>query len=157
MAAESSSRPGDGARDAGDRTGAPVVAPILGTPDDFPERPRLQGRARILTYVVISVLVAIMAGGWGYVMMAARGNPDVRGDVITYDASASDSAVVTFSVHKPTDSEASCRLRAVDVNHTEVGSKEVTIPKGRSDLTLTERLRTSSQATSVLVQYCDLV
>ncbi|MFF4773916.1 DUF4307 domain-containing protein [Microtetraspora fusca] len=157
MAAESSSRSGDGARDAGDRTGAPVAAPILGTPEDFPERPRLQGRPRILAYVVISVLVAVIAGGWGYVMMAARGNPDVRGDVITYDASASDFAEFTFSVHKPADSEAICRLRAVDAGHTEVGSKEVTLPKGRSDLTLTDRLKTSSQATSVLVQYCDLV
>ncbi|WP_084517914.1 DUF4307 domain-containing protein [Microtetraspora niveoalba] len=153
MAAETSSRPGD----TGDGAGAPVTAPILGTPDDFPERPRARGRRRLLANVVIGLLVTVMAGGWGYVMMAARGNPDVRADVITYDASVSDSAEVTFTVHKPADSEASCRLRAVDVYHTEVGSKEVALPAGRSDLTLTERLKTSAQATSVVVQYCDLV
>lgn len=154
MAAESSSRPGTRAGDAGDRTGA-LDAPILGTPDDYPARP--QGRRSVLAYVVIGLLVAVIAGGWGYVMMAARGNPEVRADVVSYNADAADSAEVTFLVHKPADSVANCRVRAVDVLHTEVGSKEVTIPSGRSDLTVTERLKTSSQATSVLVQYCNLV
>ncbi|GLW97628.1 DUF4307 domain-containing protein [Microtetraspora sp. NBRC 16547] len=162
MAAESSSRAATGPAtattpepgDAHERTGT-IDAPILGTPDDFPERP--QRRRGVLAYVVIGLLVVVMAGGWGYVLMAARGNPEVRADVITYDAGAHDSAAVTFTVHKPADREAICRLRAVDVYHTEVGIKEVTIPSGKSDLTLTEELMTSAQATSVVVQYCDLV
>ncbi len=60
-------------------------------------------------------------------------------------------------VHKPDDRAATCRLRAVDVHHVEVGTREITIPPGDGDVTLTEQVRISAQATSVDVQGCSLV
>ncbi|MEZ0073436.1 DUF4307 domain-containing protein [Planotetraspora sp. GP83] len=135
--------------------GGPGARPILGTPDDFEERPA--GPGRFLAYLIIGAIVAIIAGGWGYVMVAARGNPEVRAEVIAFDASAPTSAQITFSVHKPADREATCRLRAVDTQHIEVGSREIDVPRGKSDLAFTERLKTSAQATAVHVQYCNLV
>lgn len=129
--------------------------PILGTPADFEQRP--PGRRRFVGYVVIGLLVAVMAGGWGYVMLAARGNPEVRAEVIAFDASAADSAEITFSVHKPADREATCRLRAVDTQHVEVGSREISVPRGEADVSFRERLKTGGQATAVHVQYCNLV
>ncbi|WP_169948665.1 DUF4307 domain-containing protein [Microbispora sp. H11081] len=137
--------------EAGDR----VTRPVLGTPDDFPAR---QARpARLVPYIVMALIVVVIAGGWGFVLLRANGNPSVSADVIAFDASATDSAVITFTVHKPADRAATCRIQALDTKHMEVGSREVAIPKGRSDLEFTERLRTSAQATAVHVDYCDLV
>lgn len=138
-----------------DEAGGQGTRPVLGTPDDFAPRPARP--ARLVPYVVIALIVAVIAGGWGYVMLRANGNPSVSADVITFDASAADSAVITFTVHKPADRAAMCRIQALDTTHLEVGSREVDIPKGRSDLEFTERVRTSSQATAVHVDYCDLV
>ncbi len=129
--------------------------PVLGTPADFKDRPPRRGG--LLAYVLIGLIVAVMAGGWGYVMLTARGNPEVRAEVIAFDTSAADSAEITFSVHKPADREATCRLRAVDTNHVEVGSREISVPRGEADVSFRERLRTSAQATAVHVQYCNLV
>ncbi|MFC7647721.1 hypothetical protein ACFQX6_49940 [Streptosporangium lutulentum] len=47
--------------------------PILGTPGDFPERPERKGR--LVVHVVIAILCAVCAGGWGYVMWAAGVTP----------------------------------------------------------------------------------
>ncbi|WP_214416499.1 DUF4307 domain-containing protein [Sphaerisporangium fuscum] len=132
--------------------------PVLGTPDSFPERPGRFGRTgRSIALIIIGIFIAIAMGGWGYVMMSMRGNPDVPTDVIAFDVSGPTSVTITFQAHKPADREAVCRLRAVDTEHVEVGTRDVTLPKGRSDVQLTERLQTSAQATSGHVQYCYLV
>ncbi|MER5626548.1 DUF4307 domain-containing protein [Streptosporangium sp. NPDC002544] len=129
--------------------------PILGTPDDFPDRPERRGR--FVVHVVIAILCAVCAGGWGYVMWASKGNTEVIDQLIAFDADRGDSAQIMFEVFKPTERAALCRLRATDVSHVEVGSKEVNIPAGEGYVRLTERLETSAQATSVHVQYCYLV
>ncbi|GAB2451778.1 DUF4307 domain-containing protein [Streptosporangium sandarakinum] len=129
--------------------------PVLGSPGDFPERePR---RGNFVVHVVIAILCAVCAAGWGYVMWASKGNTDVIDEVIAFDANRSDSLQITFEVVKPSDRAAVCRLRAVDVNHVEVGSREIDIPAGKGYIRLTEQLQTSAQATSGSVQYCHLV
>jgi hypothetical protein len=129
--------------------------PVLGTPDDFPDRPERGGR--LVVHVVIGVLVAIIAGGWGYVMWSMTGsNTGAVAQVVSFDVDPAQ-AEITFTVSKPSDRAAVCRLRATDVNHAEVGSKEVRIPAGEGSKQLKERLDTSVQATSVHVQYCNLV
>ncbi|SDQ47487.1 DUF4307 domain-containing protein [Thermostaphylospora chromogena] len=132
--------------------------PILGTPDDPSERPDAPARrGRFVVHLVIGVLVAIVAFGWGYVMWAAKGDTEVIDQVITFDTGRSDQVEITFEVYKPAEEAALCRLRATDVDHVEVGTKEVRIPAGESHVVLTERLDTSAQATSVHVHYCYLV
>lgn len=130
-------------------------APILGSPGDFPDRPERRGR--LVMHVVIAILCAVCAAGWGYVMWASKGNTEVIDQVIAFDANRGDSIQITFEVVKPSDREALCRLRAMDVDHVEVGSREVSIPAGEGYVRLTERLETSAQATSGAVQYCYLV
>jgi hypothetical protein len=129
--------------------------PILGTPDEFTPRPN--GPGRFVMYIVAGLVVALMAGGWGYVMVAFKGNPQVSGEVITFDVSGPTTAKITFSVHKPADRAATCRLQAVDAQHLEVGSREVDVPRGKADVAFKESLKTTSQATAVSVQYCNLV
>ncbi len=130
--------------------------PVLGTPDDFPDRPRRGGR--LVVHLVIGVLVAIVAGGWGYVMWSMTGSSTgVSNQIIYFDVNRADQVEITFEVAKPEDRTAVCRIRATDVNHAEVGAKEVRIPPGEGTKTLKERLDTSAQATSVHIQYCNLV
>jgi hypothetical protein len=131
------------------------IGPVLGTPDDLPDRPERRGR--FVVHLVIGVLVALVAGGWGYVMLAAKGNPEIVHQVIAFDASRPDSVDITFEVYKPAERAAACRLRATDVYHVEVGNREVDIPAGEAYVRRSERLATSAQATSVHVQYCYLV
>jgi predicted secreted protein len=130
--------------------------PVLGTPDDFPDRPKQRGR--LVVHVVIGVLVAIVAGGWGYVMWSmTAGNSDAPTQVVTFNVDAPNHAEITFEVSKPDDRVAVCRIRALDVKHAEVGNKEVRIPAGEGSKQLKESLDTSGQATSVHIQYCYLV
>ncbi|WP_433245476.1 DUF4307 domain-containing protein [Streptosporangium sp. CA-135522] len=129
--------------------------PVLGTPGDFPDRPERRGR--FVVHIVIAILCAVCAGGWGYVMWASKGNIEVIDQVIAFDASRGDSIQITFEVVKPSDRAALCRLQALDVSHAEVGSREVTIPAGEGYVRLTERLETSAQATSGAVHHCYLV
>jgi Domain of unknown function (DUF4307) len=129
--------------------------PILGTPGDFPDRPERKGR--FVVHVVIAILCAVCAGGWGYVMWAAGGDTEVSNQVIAFDASSGDSVQITFEVNKPSDRAVLCQLQATDVNHVEVGSREVNIPPGEGYVRLTERLETSAPATSGAVHYCYLV
>ena len=130
--------------------------PVLGTPDDFPDRPQRGGR--LVVHVVIGVLVAIIAGGWGYVMWSMTGaSTGATAQVVSFAADRPDEAEITFMVSKPDDRAAVCRIRATDVNHTEVGTREVRIAAGEGSKQVKERLDTSAQATSVHIQYCNLV
>ncbi|GAA4522807.1 MULTISPECIES: DUF4307 domain-containing protein [Nonomuraea] len=136
-------------RDAGN-------GPVLGTPDDFPDRPERGGR--IVVHVVIGVLVAIIAGGWGYVMWSMNGSANgAIAQVVSFHVRGPSEAEIAFTVSKPDDREAVCRIRAMDVHHVEVGSKEVRIRPGEGTKQVKERLGTSAEATSVHIQYCNLV
>lgn len=134
---------------------ASEAEPILGRPGDFPERPA--GRGRFVVYALIGVFVALAAAGWGYVMLTSRGNPDVPYQLVAFDVNHADHVTVTFRASKPAERAAVCRLRALDVNHAEVGLRDVTLPAGKADVTLTERIDISARATTGHVQYCYLV
>jgi hypothetical protein len=141
---------------AGNEIDGPITSPVLGAPPA--ERPSRLGRGgRFVVYLLIGAFVAVAAAGWGYVMLAARGNPEAAAQVISFDAGNPAFVTVTFEVYKPADRAAACRMRATDAHHVEVGSREVGIPAGKADVTRTERLETSAQATSGYIQYCYLV
>lgn len=136
----------------------PNTAPVLGRPEDSPERPRRKGGiGRFLVYLVIGAIVVVLTIGWGIVLMLGRGAPDVRGQVISFDRSDPSVMVITFQVYKPADRAAVCRLRAVDVDGVEVGNREVEIPAGEQYVTRTERVLTSAQSWNGQVQHCYLV
>ncbi|WP_113704808.1 DUF4307 domain-containing protein [Nonomuraea lactucae] len=129
--------------------------PVLGTPDDYPDRPKQGGR--LVVHVVIGLLVAIIAGGWGYVMWSMTGSgTGVTAQVVSFTV-APDHAQIVFTVQKPDDRGAVCRVRALDVSHTEVGAKDVRIAPDAGGGQIKERLATSVEAASVHIQYCNLV
>ncbi|MBB6345014.1 DUF4307 domain-containing protein [Nonomuraea muscovyensis] len=129
--------------------------PVLGTPDDYPDRPTRGGR--LVVHVVIGLLVAIIAGGWGYVMWSMTGSgTGVTAQVVSFTV-APDHAEVVFVVEKPDDRAAVCRVRALDVSQGEVGTRDVRIAAGEGSKRFKERLATSAEAASVHIQYCNLV
>jgi hypothetical protein len=135
-----------------------ISGPILGRPEDFPDRPRRsRSGGRFLAYLVIGAIVVAMAGGWGYIMMLGRGSPVVRGQLISFDLGDPRSLPMTFQVSKPADRTAVCRLRALDASGAEVGSREVEVAPGNESVTLTERLETTALAANGQIQYCYLV
>ncbi len=135
-----------------------ITGPVLGRPEDFPERPRRGGRGgRFLAYVIIGAIVIALSGGWGYVLVLGRGNPDVRAQLISFDLGDPRVLPMTMQVSKPADRTAVCRLRALDTSGAEVGSREIEIAAGDGNVTLTERLETSALAANGQIQYCYLV
>lgn len=129
--------------------------PVLGTPDDYPDRPTRGGR--LVVHVVIGLLVAIIAGGWGFVMWSMTGSgTGATAQVVSFSV-APGQAEVVFEVAKPDDRAAVCRVRALDMTHGEVGAKDVRIAAGAGSKRLKERLTTSGEAASVHIQYCNLV
>jgi len=135
-----------------------LTAPVLGRPEDFPERPkRDSGAGRVLAYLVIGAIVLAMTVGWGSVIMLSRGAPDVRGQVVSFDTSDPGALTITIQVTKPADRTAVCRLRAVDTDGVEVGSREIEITGGNETVTRTERLQTSAPAWNGQIQHCYLV
>ena len=130
--------------------------PVLGTPDDYPDRPDKR-RGRFVMHLVVGVLTVVFAGGWGYVMWSATGNATVTKQVISFDARKPDRASITFEVAGLDDRAIVCQIRAVDEAHVEVGTLEVKIPAGAGYTRLKESLATSAQASSVEIQYCSPV
>lgn len=141
-----------------ERDSRSVTSPVLGRPEDFPERPRRERSVgRFVAYLVIGAVVAVMTVGWGLVIMLGRGAPAVRGQVISFDRDDPASITMTIRVSKPADRTAVCRLRAVDRDGVEVGSREIEVAAGNETVTRTERLRTSGQAWNGQIQHCHLV
>ncbi|WP_283135489.1 DUF4307 domain-containing protein [Rhizohabitans arisaemae] len=110
----------------------------------------------VAAFVVLGVLTALLAGGWGYVMWASKGQTEVIDQVVAFKVVDDDTISVTFDVVKPAESAAVCRLGAMDRRRSEVGSREVVVPAGEGSVRLTEALQTSAPATSGYVVYCHL-
>ncbi|HEY9524355.1 MAG TPA: DUF4307 domain-containing protein [Thermopolyspora sp.] len=131
--------------------------PVLSAPPVERRPSRLSRGRRLTAYVIIAAFVTVAAAGWGYVMMTMRGDPVVGGQVVSFVQDTPASLTITFEVHKPADRAAACRLRAMDIKQGEVGSREIVIPVGESDVTRTERLETTGEPVSGSIQYCYLV
>ena len=78
---------------------------------------------------MIALIVAVIAGGWGYVMWPRDREPPVSAEVITFDASAADSAEITFTVQQARRPGGDVPDPGHDIQHLEVGSREVEFPR----------------------------
>jgi hypothetical protein len=135
-----------------------ISAPVLGRPEDFPQlQGRDRGPGRFLAYLVIGAIVLAMTVGWGFVIMLSRGAPDVRGQVISFTTDDPGSLTMTIQVTKPAGRTAVCRLRAVDTDGAEVGSREIEVTGRNETVTRTERVQTSARAWNGQIQHCYLV
>ncbi|MFG2085616.1 MULTISPECIES: DUF4307 domain-containing protein [unclassified Spirillospora] len=117
-----------------------------------PAGPR-QGR---LGLVVIGVLVALAAGGFGILAMNTGQTPGIAAQTVTYDITDT-SVEINFQVAKGEDDEVRCTVDAFDKNFEVLAAKEVVVPVGTSGMKGTETLQTARRATGARIRDCRVV
>jgi hypothetical protein len=114
-------------------------------------RPRRGGR---LGYVVIGLVVALCAVGWGVIMSNAGQTPGIVRQTISYKVVDDSTVRLRWQVAKPSGDRVRCVIDAVDVNFAPVAEREVIVPAGRSGLERTDVLQTTRRATAARVREC---
>ena len=113
------------------------------------------GRTRRLP-IVVAGAVALVLLGWLVWAIWGQSDPKVTSALVSFDVSKPHTAVAHIEVHlKSTTVQATCRVQATASDHTVVGERDLAVPRdqGRS-VTLTPRIRTDRQATSVELVGC---
>lgn len=117
-----------------------------------PAEPR-RGRAGL---VVIGLLTALAAGGFGIIAVYAGQTPGIVAQTVSYDI-ADTSVEIDFTVAKSKDDEVRCTVDAFDENFTVLDEREVSVPAGTSSMKGTETLRTERRATGARIHDCRTV
>ena len=109
-------------------------------------------RRRWLPYVLV---VPVVAGAvWLAVVLYGKyGSGGYQATLESYGSISDTQVTMRFSVHKPDDRPAVCRVHAQDRSMAEVGYAEVTVPAGRN-VEVTYTLKTSSRAYGVDILGC---
>lgn len=114
------------------------------------ERPRMSraGRVGTAVAVVVSLGIAVWLG-------VAQANQPVRWQNVGFAVPSATEAQSTFDVFLYTDAGATCRVRALNSRHAEVGAVDVHVDRaaGRQQR-LTVPVVTVEQAATVVVAYC---
>ncbi|MDL4815735.1 DUF4307 domain-containing protein [Actinomadura opuntiae] len=106
-----------------------------------------------LGLVVIGIVCAVAAGGFGFIAAHVGQTPGIDAQLITYDAGPA-SIEVNFSIAKPKGDVVHCTLTAFDENMAAIAKKDVTAPAGTSRAALSETLPTPGRATSADLRDC---
>lgn len=114
-----------------------------------PAEPR-RGR---LGLVVIGILTALAAGGFGILAAYAGQTPGIVPQTVAYTI-ADTSVKIDYTVAKGTDDEVRCTLDAYDDKFVVLAKKEITVPAGTSGIKGTETLRTGRRATGARIHDC---
>ena len=111
-------------------------------------------RRRLSIFLIALLGLAFL--GWVAWVAFEHADPEVTSDLVSYDIVDAHTASATFRVSRRTpDVKASCLLRALASDHTNVGELDVSVgPGGRRVETLTRRVRTEREATTVDVIGC---
>ncbi|RFS84721.1 DUF4307 domain-containing protein [Actinomadura spongiicola] len=122
-----------------------------------PETPASpQSRRGRLGLVVIGVVTALAAGGFGIIAAYAGQTPGIVAQTVTYDIEDA-SVVVNYSVAKGKGDEVRCTVDAFDKNFAVLDAREVAAPAGRSSVDGTVTLRTTRRATGARIHACRTV
>ncbi|TDD73744.1 DUF4307 domain-containing protein [Actinomadura rubrisoli] len=115
-----------------------------------PAEPR-RGR---LGLVIIGVVTAVMACGFGVLASHVGQTPGIVPQTTTYDVVSDTSVELTYSVAKSKGDEVRCTVDAYDTDFAVLVQKEVTIPAGKSSVSGAETLVTPRRATGARVRDC---
>ncbi|MBT2213921.1 MULTISPECIES: DUF4307 domain-containing protein [Actinomadura] len=107
-----------------------------------------------LGLVLIGVLAAVTAGGFGILAAHTGQTPGIVPQTITYDVRDDTTVEISYSVAKPKGDEVHCKIDAYDVNFVVLAEKAVTVPAGTSGATRSDTLRTPRRATGARVKEC---
>ncbi|WP_067455814.1 DUF4307 domain-containing protein [Actinomadura macra] len=117
------------------------------------EAPAEPKRGR-LGLVVIGIVTAVAAGGFGILAGHAGQTPGIVPQTITYDVRSDSTVEINYSVAKSKGDEVRCKVDAYDENFAVLVEKEVVVPSGTSSVTRAETLQTPRRATGARVKDC---
>ncbi len=115
--------------------------------------PRRGQRTLVLALVALLVAAGLAWLAWA---IAFSTNPQARSALVSFDVRGQHQVVTRFSVVRPDRQvRASCLLRAYAVDHAVVGERHVAVgPESPASATVTARVRTEREATSVELIGC---
>ncbi|SKC36673.1 DUF4307 domain-containing protein [Krasilnikoviella flava] len=109
--------------------------------------------AKVAIGAVLAAAVAVAA--WFSVEQNRR--DPVTVDVVGFDVRDAEQVDVTFQVHMPPGTTAVCEVEALAQSYAQVGTLEVPVgPSDKQTSTYTVTLRTSEEATTAVVESCDV-
>ncbi|MFE7407508.1 DUF4307 domain-containing protein [Isoptericola sp. NPDC057559] len=118
-----------------------------------PERRGLGTGAKVAIAAALAAAVGVAA--WFTVEQNRRDPVDVN--VVSFDVRDAEQVDVTFQVHMPAGTTATCEVEALAPSYAQVGTLEVPVgPSEQLTSTYTVTLRTSEEATSAVVESCDV-
>jgi hypothetical protein len=120
---------------------------------------RQQGRRRLGTgaKVAIGVALAAAVGMAAWFSVEQNRRDPVTVDVVGFDVRDAEQVDVTFQVHMPPGTTAVCEVEALARSYAQVGTLEVPVgPSETQTSTYTVTLRTSEEATSAVVESCEV-
>ena len=103
-------------------------------------------------YVLIGVAIALAVLA-SYIVFR-NSEPKIQGVVDTFTVTSATQVVVSFEVHKPATTVASCVVRARNAAGAEVGRAVVTVPAGSRVTRLAYTLATKDRAITGELQEC---
>jgi hypothetical protein len=132
----------------------PRPAPIF-PPDRYGRR---RGERRAPRWIPLAVTAAaVLVALWLSLHLYQQyGTDNYQADIVRYGEVTATGVSVTFTVSKPADRQARCRLQAVDAHSVEVGYAEVQVGAGAS-VTTTYTVPTKSRAAGVTILGCDAI
>ncbi|QXJ24424.1 DUF4307 domain-containing protein [Actinomadura graeca] len=117
------------------------------------EAPAEPKRGR-LGLVVIGVVTAVAAGGFGILAGHAGQTPGIVPQTITYEVVGDTTVKIDYSVAKSKGDEVRCKIDAYDENFAVLAEKEIVVPAGTSGVTRADTLQTPRRATGARVKDC---
>ncbi|MFI0410915.1 DUF4307 domain-containing protein [Actinomadura sp. 3N508] len=112
-----------------------------------------RGRAGL---VVIGVVAALAAGGFGIIAAYAGQTPGIVAQTVTYDI-ADTGVEINYSVAKGKGDEVRCTVDAFDEKFAVLAAQEVVVPAGTSSVDGTATLQTPRRATGARIHGCRVV
>jgi len=112
----------------------------------------LRADRRLRTVAMVLGALAIAAIAWfGYQYLS---NNTVSGEIIKFKRVSASAVEVHLEVHKDKGSLGTCTVRALDVDHGEVGRKDVHFPSSATRIDEVVTLRTTGSATGTELVGC---
>lgn len=123
--------------------------------DRYGRRAPVQGKDRKLRIAFVVFLVLLVSGTvW---IGLDQANRDVTASIPSYRVTSERTVEVQVEVRKDKGKEAVCVLRSRGEDGAEVGRKEVRVPAGVTNTTLTEVLETTDRPNTAELDGCRVV
>lgn len=107
-----------------------------------------------LGLIVIGVIAAAAAGGFGIIMANVGQTPGIAAQTVTFDVVSDTSVELNYRVAKREGTEVRCTIDAFDDRLNVLVARQITVPAGTSKITGNAILQTPRRATGARIRDC---